>query len=121
MNINIYILQIVQIHFAMLINLGGTGRQITERMKGSGGTDHALHIVKRNIETSHTDMNSSNNKRKRKIADSLWIKELRPTLNVQEKSIPLKLFNYTINNKYCNHRPLQHWNHYIIVYCLLPW
>ena len=131
MNINIYILQVVQIHFAMLINLGGTGRQITERIKDSGGRDHALHIVKRNIETSHTDvntanfkitdMNSSNNKRKRKIANSSWIKELRPTLNVQEKSIPLKLFNYTINNTYCNHRPLQHWNHYIIVYCLLPW
>ena len=61
------------------------------------------HMVKRNIETSHTDvntanfkiidMNFSNNKRKRKIAESLWIKDLRPTLNVQEKPIPLKLFN----------------------------
>ena len=60
-------------------------------------------MVKHNIETSHTDvnaanfkiidMNFSNNKRKRKIAESLWIKDLRPTLNVQEKSVPLKLFN----------------------------
>ena len=60
-------------------------------------------MVKHNIETSHTDvntanlkindMNFSNNKRKRKIAESLWIKDLRPTLNVHEKSIPLKLFN----------------------------
>ena len=29
------------------------------------------------------DMNFSNNKKKRKIAESLWIKDLRPTLNVQ--------------------------------------
>ena len=58
-------------------------------------------MVKQNIGTSDvntanfniTDMNFSNNKRKRKIAESLWIKDLRPTLNVQEKSIPLKLSN----------------------------
>ena len=47
-------------------------------------------MVKHNIETSHTDvntanfkiidMNFSNNKRKRKITESLWIKDLRPTL-----------------------------------------
>ena len=51
-------------------------------------------MVKNNIETSHTDintanfkiidMNFSNNKRKRKVAEYL---------NVQEKSISLKLFN----------------------------
>ena len=63
-------------------------------------------MLKHNIETSHTDvntanfkvidMNFNNNKRKRKIGESLWIKHLRPTLNVQEKSIPLKLFNQTL-------------------------
>ena len=58
-------------------------------------------MVKQNIGTSDVntanfniiDMNFSNNKRKPKIAESLWIKDLRPTLNVQEKSIPLKLSN----------------------------
>ena len=59
--------------------------------------------MKHDTETSHTDvntanfkiidMNFSNNKRKRKTAESLWIEDLRPTLNVHEKSIPLKLFN----------------------------
>ena len=39
------------------------------------------------------DMNFSNNKWKRKIVDSLWIKDVRPTLNVQDKSILLKLIN----------------------------
>ena len=80
-----------------------TGRRIIERIKDHGGRNHASHMVKHNIETSHTnvntanfkniDMNFSKNKRKRKIAESLWIKDLRPTLNIQEKSIPLKLFN----------------------------
>ena len=83
--------------------VGETGRRIIERIKDHSGRDHASHMVKHNIETSHTDvntanlkindMNFSNNKRKRKIAESLWIKDLKPTLNVHEKSIPLKLFN----------------------------
>ena len=59
-------------------------------------------MVKHNIETSHDvhtanfkiiDMNFSNNKRKRKIAESVWIKDLRPILKVQEISVALKLFN----------------------------
>ena len=49
-------------------------------------------MLKHNLEISHTDVNTanfkiiymslSNNKKKRKIAESLWIKDLRPTLNV---------------------------------------
>ena len=60
-------------------------------------------MVKYNIETSNTDVNIvnfkmidinfSNNKSKRKIVESLWIKYRRPTLNVQDKLVPLKLFN----------------------------
>ena len=60
-------------------------------------------MVTHNIETSYIDVNTanfkiidinfSNSKRKRKIAESLWIKDLRPTLNVLEKPVPLKLFN----------------------------
>ena len=83
--------------------VGETDRRITERIKDHSGRVHASHVVKHDTETSHTDvntanfkiidMNFSNNKRKRKIAESLWIKDLRPTLNVHEKSIPLKLFN----------------------------
>ena len=83
--------------------IGETGRRIEERIKDHNGRDHASHILKHSIEKSHTnvisknfkvvDKNFRNNKRKRKIAESLWIKDLRPTLNMQEKSIPLKLFN----------------------------
>ena len=34
-----------------------------------------------------------NNAIKRKISEALYCRELKPTLNVQEKSIDLKLFN----------------------------
>ena len=83
--------------------VGETGIRIIERIKDRSGRDHSSHMVKHNIQTSHTDvntanfkiidMNFSNNKGKHKISESLWIKDLRSTLNVQEKSIPLKLFN----------------------------
>ena len=75
------------------IDPGETGRRIIERIKDHSGRDHALHMVKHKIEASYTavntanfkiiEMNFSNNKRKRKIAVSLRIKELRPALNVQ--------------------------------------
>ena len=70
-------------------------------IKDYSGRDHASHMVKHNMKTSHTDGNTVNfkiidmnfYKKKRNIAESLWIKDLGPTLNLQEKSIPLKLFN----------------------------
>ena len=34
-----------------------------------------------------------NNKSKRKLAEALHVKHERPALNVQEQSLPLKLFN----------------------------
>ena len=84
-------------------NVEETDRRIVERVKEHSDRYHASHMLKRNIGTCHTDvntanfkiidMNFSNKKRKRKIVGSLWIKDLRPTLNVQEKSIPPNLFN----------------------------
>ena len=60
--------------------VGETGRKILERIKDHSGRDHASHMVKHNIETSHTDVNTanfkiidinfSNNKRTWKIAKS---------------------------------------------------
>ena len=59
-------------------------------------------LPKNKIESLHTDfdtanvkiiaINFGNNKMKWKISESLWIKDLRPILNVQQKSIPRKLF-----------------------------
>ena len=83
-------------------SVGETGLKIMERMKDHSGRDHVSHMVKHDIQTSHPDVNTanfkiidisfSNNKRKRKMSKFFWIKDLRPTLNVQAKSIPLKLF-----------------------------
>ena len=39
------------------------------------------------------DKDFHNNKQKWKIAEALWIKDLRLTWNTKEKSIQLKLFN----------------------------
>ena len=67
------------------------------------GRDHKSHILKHSHETGHERMESSDfqiifknfneNKRKRKIVESLLIKQLRPILNNHDKSVSLKLFN----------------------------
>ena len=73
--------------------IGEIDCRIIERIKYHSSRDYPSHLVKHNVETSHTadvnnghfkiiDMNFSNNKKKCKIADSLWIKDLRPTLNL---------------------------------------
>ena len=61
--------------------VGETSLRITEGMKDHSGRDHALHMVKHNLETSYNDINTpdlriidinfSNDERKRKIAESL--------------------------------------------------
>ena len=83
--------------------VGESACRITDRIKDNSGRDHTSHVLKHSIEKSHENVNAidskiidknfHNNKRKRKIAEALRIKDLRPTLNTQEKSIQLKLFN----------------------------
>ena len=41
--------------------------------------------------------NYKKKKFRRKISESLYIKEKRSSLNTQEKSVPLKLFNWVSN------------------------
>ena len=57
--------------------IGEIGRRFSERI----------------IDHSGRDDGCKNNKLKRKLAKALHIKHERPTLNVQEQSVPLKLFN----------------------------
>ena len=83
--------------------MGESARQITERIKDQNGRDHTWQVWNHSIEKSHKNVNTidfksidknfHNNKRKGKIAEVLWIKDLRPTLNTQQKSVQLKLFN----------------------------
>ena len=79
--------------------VGESVRRITDRIR-----DHTSHVLKHSIEKSHKnayiidfkmiEKNFHNNKRKWKIAEAVWIKDLIPTLNTQERSIQLKLFNW---------------------------
>ena len=58
-----------------------------------------VHVEKtghENVSIDHFEILSNgykNNKFKRKVAETLHIKHERPTLNVQEQSVSLKLFN----------------------------
>ena len=73
--------------------------ELTEDLNGRA---HKSHMLKHSIEKHHDNVAQENfkiiaenfrNKGKRKMSESLWIKDLRPTLNAQDKSVPLKLFN----------------------------
>ena len=55
-----------------------------------GETGH-LPVERANFEVIGNEYR--NNARHRNIAEALLVKKLKPTLNIQEKLIPLKLFN----------------------------
>ena len=67
------------------------------------GRDPNLHLSKHSVKSAHpvSDMNSykiiekgyRNNVRKRKVAEALLIKQMKPTLNKKDNSVELKLFN----------------------------
>ena len=58
--------------------------------------EHAEKTGYENVNIDHFEILSNgykNDKFKRKLAEALHIKHKRPILNVQEQSVPLKLFN----------------------------
>ena len=67
------------------------------------GRDHSSHLVKHAREHCHLPVETANlekiesgyrkNARHRKIAEALLVKKLKPTLNIQCKSVLLKLFS----------------------------
>ena len=82
---------------------GETARRVTERIVDHTGRGINSHLLKHSIESGHKLLEAvdskiigtgyRNNTMKRKLSEPLFIKELKPTLNKQEKSLPLKLFN----------------------------
>ena len=82
---------------------GEPARRLSERVLDNNGRDTKSHLVKQAIEKCHkypkiVDFNiiakgHRNNTFKQKIAVSLLIKEVRPTLNIHKQSVPLTLFN----------------------------
>ena len=83
--------------------LGETGRRISEKGLDHAGRDQNSYLFKHSIESGHPVLDKKNyiiigkgyknNVRKRKIAEALLIKEMKPTLNKQDNSVELKLFN----------------------------
>ena len=83
--------------------IGETARRLNERIKEHSGRDNKSHMYKHTLDTGHPAVSQSdfkvlgqgyrNRKYKRKISEALLIKELRPSLNRQENSVPLQLFN----------------------------
>ena len=83
--------------------VGESGRRVLERVKHRNGRDISSHIFKHFIAADHqfvscddlriVGRNYHNYKRARKIAEALLIKNLRPSLNVEEKSVALKVFD----------------------------
>ena len=80
-----------------------TARRLRERVLEHNGRDAKSYLVKHAIEKCHKypkteDFNIigkdyRNNNFKRKVTESLLIKDTRTTLNTHEKPVLLKLFN----------------------------
>ena len=83
--------------------IGETARGVNERIVDHTGRDITSHLLKHSIESRHKPLEATDykiigtgyrkNTTKRKLPEALFIKELQPTLNKQEKSVPLNLFN----------------------------
>ena len=77
-------------------------RRLDERMKDHNGGDRNYHLFKHSVESRHDLVLKSdfriigkgyrNNTRRRKIAEVLFIKKIKPSLNIQEKFVKLELF-----------------------------
>ena len=83
--------------------IGESGCWISKRLIDHNGKDLKSHIFKHSSEKCHQHFHTNsfkvigngfkNNPFKRKVSEVLIIKQIKPSLNVQEKSIELKLFN----------------------------
>lgn len=81
--------------------IGETGRRIDERIKEHSNPFGRSHVVEHTIKSGHLAISNSNVKvlakirghtSNRKITEALYIKSRKPSINVQEASIALKLF-----------------------------
>ena len=83
--------------------VGEIERRSQERVDEHGGKDNKSHVLKHTCESGHKAVSINdfkvlkkgfkNHKMKRKISEALLIKKIKPTLNKQENSFPLILFN----------------------------
>ena len=79
--------------------VGESAEKLYERVKDYNGRDHSSHFVKHAGETGDLPVDTANfevigsrhrsNARRRRIADAILFKKLKPTSNIQEKLVPL--------------------------------
>ena len=82
--------------------IGEIGRRFSERTIDHSGRDDKSHLYEHGEKTGHENVNIDHfeilpngcKKNKRKLAEPLHIKHERPTLNIQEQSVSLKLINW---------------------------
>ena len=80
-----------------------TGKRLIEMVIEHSGKDLNSHMFKHSMVVNHPTVSlddftvlghgDRNRKFKRKVSQSLFIKQNRPTLNKHGTSVPLKLFN----------------------------
>ena len=82
--------------------VGETGRRLQVRANEHAGKDRNSHVYKHSLMNRHTTVTIDDftildhgykSNYNRKIAESLYIKNEKPSLNAQVMSVPLKLFN----------------------------
>ena len=83
--------------------IGEASRRVSERIIDHNGRDRKSHLFRYSAEYNYKNVGRQdfkilgkvyrNNAMKWKISEVLYCRELKSTLNVQEKSIDLKLFN----------------------------
>ena len=83
--------------------IGESGRRVSEPIKDHNGRDLKPNILRHCAESGQANLSSEDFKIiaknlnnihwKRKITESLLIRERRPMLNIENKSVPLNLFN----------------------------
>ena len=83
--------------------IGETARRLSRRVEEHAGKDKNSHVTKHSQLNGHKPVslenfeiigsNFKNNEYCRKIAESILIKRLKPSLNIQDMSIPIELFN----------------------------
>jgi len=81
--------------------IGETRRRVIERMKDHSGRDHNSQVFKHSIEKGHQTITMNDitllakgfkTNSSREISEAFYIKEQKPSLNIQSLSKPIKLF-----------------------------
>ena len=81
--------------------IGEAKQHIFERVKDHNGRDIKSHLLKHALGNNHQHVSEKDfkiigncfqgNNKKRKVADALLIREIKPTLNIHDQSVPLQL------------------------------